>query len=135
MSKGSRPRPCNKKKFDAEYERVFGKQKLNVWTDAPPKEEQPDEIQGDTGDGTRDQSDSGRLTDVLEEPGGFFDTQATGPVEPPPHRTRPFGYWTNSGSQTEFNCPHGVGHSNRLHRCCEEQCCQRADFPLKGPKQ
>lgn len=39
MSKGSRPRPCNKKEFDENFERVFGPKKLNIWTDAPSKEE------------------------------------------------------------------------------------------------
>ena len=48
MSKGSRSRPCDKKRFDENYARVFGSKKLNVWQGAPPKEEAPDGIQGNT---------------------------------------------------------------------------------------
>ena len=83
MSKGSRSRPCSKKRFDENYARIFGLKKLNVWKDAPPKEDS-NGIQGDTGDGTRDSADSGRASSVLQESGRALDSQAAGPVESPP---------------------------------------------------
>jgi len=42
-------------------------------------------------------------------------------------------FWTGPGYRGEYNCPHGVGHGNYVHGCCEEHCCSRNDFPL-GPK-
>ncbi|MHC4509536.1 MAG: hypothetical protein ACYTAO_11350 [Planctomycetota bacterium] len=164
MSKGSQRRPCNKARFDAEYDRVFGAKRLNVWEDAPPKEESPEEvaeksaeldailegtnqkigelpngIQGGAGDGARDRADSGSVHDVPQEPGGRVDSQAAGPVASPTLRNcspapgkHPFDtdYWTYSGYRGEFNCPHGVGHGNHVHGCCQEHCCTRPDFPL-----
>ena len=35
MSKGDTPRPVDKEKYDANYERVFGKREVKTWTDAP----------------------------------------------------------------------------------------------------
>ncbi len=143
MSKGSRPRPCNKQRFDENYARVFSPKRLNVWRDAPPKEV-PDGIQGNTGDGTRDRADSGRIAQVPQEPGGQLDSQVEGPMASPPLRNRRAAldkhpldtdYWTYSGYQGEFTCPHGVGHGNHIHGCCEEHCCTRADFPLRETKQ
>ncbi len=39
MSKGDTPRPQNKEKYDAEFERVFGERPLKLWEDAPKYEE------------------------------------------------------------------------------------------------
>ena len=39
MSKGDTPRPQNKGKYDAEFERVFGERPLKLWKDAPKYEE------------------------------------------------------------------------------------------------
>jgi len=142
MSKGSRPRPCDKKRFGENYDRVFGAKPLNIWNDAPPKEDS-NEVQGNTGDGTRDSADSGRASSVPQEPGGAPDSQTEAPVEPSPrgNRQAPPGmhpldtdYWTWSGYRGEYTCPHGVGHGNHIHGCCEEQCCQRDDFPLRKDK-
>ena len=35
--------------------------------------------------------------------------------------------WAYSGYRKEWYCPHGVGHSNRIHGC--DGCCTRHDFP------
>ena len=35
MGKGDSPRPVDKKKYDANYERIFGEQYYNQWKDAP----------------------------------------------------------------------------------------------------
>ncbi len=87
MSKGSRVRPYNKGKFDKNYARVFGSKKLNVWKDAPPKEDL-DGIQRDARNGMRDWSDGGRYARVPQEPGGAPDPQTAGSVEPPPRGNR-----------------------------------------------
>jgi hypothetical protein len=168
MSKGSHVRPYNRKKFGKEYDRIFGVKELNVWEDAPPKgedeescpgcggsgclegpnhcpcrEEDANGIQGDTGDGTRDWSDGGRIAYVPQEPGGAPDSQAAEPVESPPrgNRQAPLdlhpldtAYWIYSGYRGEFNCPHGVGHGNHIHGCCHKHCCTRDDFPLRKDK-
>lgn len=42
-----------------------------------------------------------------------------------------FPFWTGPGYQGEYNCPHGCGHGNHRHGCCEFHCCTREDFPLK----
>ncbi len=140
MSKGSRPRPCNKQRFDENYNRVFGSKKLNVWRDAPPKGDS-DGIQGSAGDGTRDRADSRRVTGMSQEPGGASDSQAAEPVASPPRGNcyPPLGehpldtdYWTYSGYRGEFTCPHGVGHGNHIHSC--DGCCSRDDFPLRKDK-
>ena len=44
-------------------------------------------------------------------------------------------YWTGPGYRGEYSCPHGVGHGNHVHGCCEEHCCSRDDYPLKGKEQ
>lgn len=143
MSKGSHFRPYNKQRFDENYARVFGPKKLNVWQSAPSKEETPSGIQGDTKDGMRDWSDGGRTAQVPQEPGGVLDSQAAEPVASPPrgNRQAPPGkhpldtdHWTWSGYRGEYTCPHGVGHGNHIHGCCEERCCTRADFPLRKDK-
>jgi len=135
MSKGSRPRPCNKEKFDAEYERIFGKKKLNVWKDPP------DGIQGDAGNGTGDSADRGRADDVPEEPRRGPDPQTEELVASSRHGTRrttrakrppDTDYWTYTGYRGEYACPHGIGHGNHIHGC--DGCCKRDDFPLKGTK-
>jgi hypothetical protein len=106
----------------------------------PCREKDADEIQGSTRDGTRDRTSSGRVAQVPQEPGRALDSQTAEPVEPPPRGNRQAlpgrypldtDYWTDPGYRGEFNCPHGVGHGNHIHGCCEEQCCQRADFPLR----
>ena len=33
----------------------------------------------------------------------------------------------------EWTCPHGVGHGNHVHGCCQDQCCSRDDYPGKDP--
>lgn len=78
MGKGSwvRPRRISREQYSENFERIFGAKKLN-------DEEDADGIQGNTGDGARDQADSGRDSDVLQEPDGPSDPQAAGPVEPP----------------------------------------------------
>jgi hypothetical protein len=40
------------------------------------------------------------------------------------------GFWTGPGYRGECTCPHGVGHGDHIHGCCESGCCGRADFPL-----
>jgi hypothetical protein len=141
MSKGSGVRPHNKKKFDKEYERVFGAKPLNVWQDAPPKEEEPnDGIQGSAEDGTCNPSDSGCPAYMPQESGGEFDPQTGTVVETSRHGTRrtvratrppDTDYWTYTGYRGEFACPCGVGHGNHIHGCCPNGCCQRDDFPLR----
>lgn len=137
MSKGSRPRPCNKQRFDSEYERIFGKRKLNVW------EEPPDGIQGDPGDGACDQADGGQDSSVPVEPApGGADPEATELVASSRLGTRrtvrikkpkDTDYWTYTGYRGEYACPHGIGHGNHFHSC--DGCCKRDDFPLKERKQ
>ncbi len=39
-------------------------------------------------------------------------------------------FWVGPGYREEYNCPHGVGHGNHVHGCCEYRCCTREDFPL-----
>jgi hypothetical protein len=89
MSKGDWKRPCSvpKEQYDANFEAVFGKKKLNVMAD----------------------EDRAALS---EEP------------------TDPF--WTGPGYRGEYTCPHRVGHGNHVHGCCQDQCCSRPDFPLRG---
>ena len=41
-------------------------------------------------------------------------------------------YWVLSGYRGEYLCSHGVGHGNHVHGCCQENCCTRPDFPLRG---
>lgn len=68
MGKGDTPRPVDKKKYDANYRRVFGDKPLNVWRDAPGRE--PEAGQSDR------QSDG-----VPEVPGGQVDSDNQEPVE------------------------------------------------------
>lgn len=35
MGKGDTPRPVNKKRYDTNYDRVFGKRTIKTWTEAP----------------------------------------------------------------------------------------------------
>ena len=139
MSKGSRPRPCNKGKFDAEYERIFGKKRLNVWKDSPAEGE-PDGIQGNTGDGASDSADGGQAASVPEKPGGETDSQAEELVASSRHGTRrttrakrppDTEYWTYSRHRGEYICPCVVGHGLHPHGCCGKECCKRDDFPLR----
>lgn len=87
MSKGSRVRPHNKKAFDAEYERIFGKKRLNVWNDSPPKEEPNYGIQGNAGDGAPDSADRGRANSVPQEPGASLDPAPSSAVGTPQEGT------------------------------------------------
>ncbi len=147
MGKGDwvRPRRISREQYGENFECIFGVKKLN-------NEEDADGIQGNTGNGARDQADSGRDPNVLQEPDGPSDSQAAEPVEPPPcgncgdqgyplgcptcnrKHERPLStaYWTYSGYRGEFNCPHGVGHGRHEHGC--DGCCKRDDFPLRSTK-
>ena len=140
MSKGSWRRPCDKRRFDENFEDIFGKKKLNVW-DNPSSEEEPDEIQRDPRNGARDRIDGRGAASVPQESGGGTDPQAAEPVESPQERNlrekRADGtpFWHGPGYRGEYTCPHGVGHGNHVHGCCPESCCQRDDFPLrKAPR-
>lgn len=63
MGKGDSPRPMNKKVYDANYERAFGKHKIKVWENAPKI--------------TEGSGDDGRQGDELfEGKGTTNDTQA-----------------------------------------------------------
>ncbi len=64
MSKGDTPRPVNKKKYDANYERVFGKRAIKTWTDAP-------------GVGKRTGADSGSDNKLPEASGRQSDPKTT----------------------------------------------------------
>jgi len=49
MGKGDTPRPVDKKVYDDNFERAFGKRKIKVWEDAPGREPEagPDDRQAD----------------------------------------------------------------------------------------
>jgi hypothetical protein len=43
-------------------------------------------------------------------------------------------YWQpckRADGRMEWTCPHGVGHGNHSHGCCQDACCSRDDFPGK----
>ena len=46
----------------------------------------------------------------------------------------PKPYWVLSGYRGEYTCPHGVGHGNHVHGCCQDKCCTRPDYPLRGER-
>lgn len=66
MGKGDNYRPVDKEKFDANFERVFGKKKLNIW-EGPPLKEESDGVQGDTGDRGSDPANGGPPDGVSKE--------------------------------------------------------------------
>lgn len=73
MGKGDHTRPSSvsKEEYDANFEAVFGKKKLNVWEN-PPRIHAVDE---------EDRADGGQLDEVLEEPGGQPHREASETVE------------------------------------------------------
>lgn len=68
MGKGDTPRPVNKKVYDAEYERIFGKRKFKTWDDAPRF-------------GEDDQPHGGQAAGVPEESGSQPDSETPGALE------------------------------------------------------
>lgn len=59
MGKGDNYRPVDKEKFDANFERVFGKRQIKTWN---PDEDE--EVAGDTG---ADRPDGGPAPGVSQE--------------------------------------------------------------------
>lgn len=141
MGKGSGRRPCQvpKEQYDKNFEAVFGKKKLNVMSDEDREELEPldTSLIGDV---------LIRMSEVLKND---RDREAGGNVPSDGHEGRSIyaeskgasdkgetaqnkeHFWTGPGYRGEYNCPHGVGHGNHVHGCCEFQCCSRDDFPLK----
>lgn len=136
MGKGSRRRPCQvpKSEYDANFEAVFGKKKLNTMSDEDKKKlgcPLCGDISCDTG-----------CSDQSWRPGSYDrDREAGGDVLPNGHdggdlhaegqgRTPAEPFWTGPGYRGEYDCPHGIGHGNHVHGC--DGCCRRDDFPLKG---
>lgn len=68
MGKGDNYRPVDKEKYDESFERVFGKKKLNVWEDAPPKDGTVE------GDSEADRPDGGSVPEVPEDAGSGTDS-------------------------------------------------------------
>jgi hypothetical protein len=97
MGKGDwvRPRRVSREEYGKNFERIFGVKKLN-------NEEDADGIQGDAGDGTSSSGRGERVHDVSEDPGGQMDSQAAGPVEPPPCGNCAGRGYTSSGD--DCNC-------------------------------
>lgn len=61
MGQGDSPRPEDKKRYDLNYERVFGRKEVKVWEDAPRFTEGGEPIGGPTDEviqGAGEQSDS-----------------------------------------------------------------------------
>jgi hypothetical protein len=49
-----------------------------------------------------------------------------------PQEIEPYPYWKDgkrADGRQEWLCPHGVGHGNHVHGCCQNGCCSRADYP------
>lgn len=129
MGKGDWRRPCQvpKEEADANFERIFGKKKLNVMSDEDREQidkedtflDRDREIGGDVpadGHEGRDLHAAAERNDTDEEPSSWED-------EP---------FWQGPGYRGEYTCPHGVGHGNHVHGC--DGCCSRPDFPLRDKK-
>ncbi len=130
MGKGDWRRPCQvpKEEADANFERVFGKKKLNVMSD-----EDREAMVGDPwGRGTDIANDRDREAggDVPADghDSGNLPTQGKTLETEGPHDN----FWIGPGYRGEYQCPHGVGHGNHIHGC--DGCCSRPDFPLRGKK-
>ncbi len=70
MGKGDTPRPTDKEKYDANFERIFGEHRLKTWEDAPR-----------VGEGSG--ADGGSGNKLSEEPVGRTDPETTESVESP----------------------------------------------------
>lgn len=68
MSKGDTPRPMDKEKYDAGFERTFGERPLKTWEDAP-------RVGGGSG------PDGGSGDELPKEPDGQTDPPAPEVVE------------------------------------------------------
>lgn len=130
MGKGSARRPCfiSKDHFDANFERVFGKKKLNVMS-----REDKIKLYGEAYvrefENDRDRETGGNVPadghEGLGLHGKGVPVAAAG--DEIPERVL---FWKGPGYRGEYTCPHGCGHGNHIH-CCDG-CCERDDYPLKG---
>jgi hypothetical protein len=119
--KGDRFRKVDKKKYDENFERVFGIKKFNIMSNEDRKELIYDR-DGKIGRNiSSDRYDSGNIYETCQDASGQKRRSKT--------KTKTETFWTGPGYRGEYSCPHGVGHGNHIHGCCQERCCTREDFP------
>jgi len=118
--KGDRYRPVNKEVYDKNFECVFGIKKLNIMSN----EDREELIYDRDGKIGRNISSDGYDSRNIHEASQIASGKK--------RRRKAKTFWIGPGYRGEYSCPHGVGHGNHIHGCCQERCCTREDFPLRN---